>query len=296
MQDHRRNPAAVSLLMVSLLAAAQASGQFAVQHVKSFGNADQSGVTPNASLILDSDGFLYGTTSSAGGRNNGTVFKLNRDGTGYMVLHSFAGSDGRMPQAALLWADDGKLYGTTFAGGSNEFGTVFSLNRDGTGYSVLHHFAGIDGRYPQAGLLQASNGFLYGTTSAGGSNDVGTVFKLSTNGTGYQLIYCFAGTDGTSPYGKLIQGIDCSLYGTSYEGGVSNLGTIFKLSTDGSDYTVIHNFAKEWLGYAVSGFNPKAGLIQGGDGKLYGTTRNGGGTRPDQFGTVFRINPDGRDL
>jgi len=272
------------------------SGQFAVQHVKSFGNPNQSGATPNASLILGSDGFLYGTTSSAGGRNNGTVFKLNRDGTGYIVLHSFTGIDGRMPQVALLSASDGKLYGTTFAGGSNEFGIVFRLNRDGTDYSVLHNFAGTDGRYPQAGLLQASDGFLYGTTSAGGTNDVGTIFKLSTNGTGYRLLYCFAGTDGTSPYGRLIQGSDGLLYGTTYQGGLSNLGTIFKLGADGGGYTTMHNFAKEWLGYTVSGYNPKAGLVQGGDGKLYGTTVYGGGTRPDQFGTVFKINSDGTDF
>src|SRR5258706_5965031 len=224
-------------------------------------------------------------------------FKIRPDGAGYTVIHSFTGPEGQSPQGGLLIGSDGILYGTTLGGGSNNVGTVFKLTRDGTSFSALHHFSGgADGAFPQGVLLQASDGWLYGDAPYGGSNGLGMIFKVATSGAGYTVVHDFSGPDGQAPYGKVLQGLDGALYGTTYQGGISNLGTIFKINSDGSGHTVLHSFTKARVGSPYDGYNPKAGLVQALDGTLYGTTESGGGSAKNQFGTVFKINPDGSGI
>src|SRR5262249_50077117 len=177
---------------------------------------------------------------SGGYSNVGTVFKLNTDGTGYTVLKSFTGNpdDGANPYGGVALSGS-LLYGTTRNGGSSEAGTVFEMNTDGTGYTVLYSFTGFpDGAGPLAGLT-LSSGVLYGTTGFGGTSGYGTVFTLNTDGTGYAVLYSFTGVgnDGANPYaGLTLSG--SVLYGTTEFAG----GTVFKLNTDGTGYAVLHYF------------------------------------------------------
>jgi uncharacterized repeat protein (TIGR03803 family) len=278
--------------LVVIQMAQVALGQVVYERLKSFGFMTQSGGRPVAKLLEGSDGVLYGTTAGGGNSGVGTVFKVNKNGTGYTVLWSFSNfDDGAGPVAGLVQGIDGALYGTTASGGSSSVGTVFKLNTDGTGYTVLKSFAGGpgDGANPEARLVQGSDGMLYGTTASGGSSSAGTVFKLNTDGTGYTVLKSFAGGpgDGNIPRAELVQGSDGALYGTTFAGGPRIYwGTVFKLNTDGTGYTILHNFGN----LDFDDGRPLGGLIQGTDGALYGTTQQGG---TSGLGTVFKINTDG---
>ncbi len=260
----------------------------------SFSTADNDGRYPQYGLVEGSDGALYGTTYGGGSNNAGTLFKLNKDRTDYSVLRRFSltGGDAWAPQAGLVEGSDGALYGTTSIGCSNNSGTVFKMNKDGSSYTVLRSFgsAGEDGRYPYAGLLEGSDGALYGTTYRGGSNNSGTVFKMNKDGTDYNVLHSFSltGGDGWAPQAGLVEGSDRALYGTTYQGGSNNSGTVFKLNKDGTDYSVLHRFSLT----GGDGWAPQAGLVEGSDRALYGTTYSGGS---NNSGTVFKLNEDGTD-
>jgi uncharacterized repeat protein (TIGR03803 family) len=261
------------------------------QSFLSFGANSSLGQKPYVGVIQGSDGALYGTTQQGGTNSAGVVFKVNRDGTGYGVLHSFStnGIDGQSP-SALLEASNGTFYGTTSIGGSNKVGTVYRIDRDGTGYGVLHQFNSVanDGENPQAGLLEGSDGALYGTTFFGGSNGLGTVFKLNKDGSGYQVLANFSGPplDGRDPDTALILGHDRALYGTTLLGGSNDQGTVFKLNQDGSAYLLLRSFT----GTNGDGATPDAALTQASDSALYGTTYAGGSNK---LGTIFKLNTDG---
>jgi uncharacterized repeat protein (TIGR03803 family) len=248
-------------------------------------------------LIQANNGALYGTTIGGGSHGQGTVFKLNEDGSSYGVLRSFGSSiPGGQSPMGLVQGSDGALYGTTSSGGAKNLGTVYRLNDDGSDYSVLHDFSGPpnDGQAPAGGVIEGSDGTLYGETWIGGSNTVGTVFKMNKDGSGYRILHSFPDTsvDGFYPSDRLLQGNNQALFGTTWSGGINNGGTVFKLNTDGSSYSVLYNFGST----GVDGSYPHAAVIQGSDGALYGTT-TGGGTYTNQNGktggTVFRVNKDG---
>jgi uncharacterized repeat protein (TIGR03803 family) len=285
--------------------------------LRRFTCTDGDGGEPWAGVIEGRDGALYGTTledSRVATKERdtrsgpGTVFKLNKDGGGYKVLHTFGVTmaDGDRPFAALLAGSDGALYGTTDAGGTGEGrnGTVFKLNPDGSGYKVLHSFPDkpLDGRMPRTRLLEGRDGALYGTTQSGGGKDSGTVFKLNKDGGGYTVLYRFAADphglvtefhdgaptgssvsgDGAMPHG-LVQGGDGALYGTTETGGRNGRGTAFKLNPDGSGFTILHSFPS----LVAGGSDPQEGtLIKGRDGALYGITHSGGA---DDSGEVFKL-------
>jgi uncharacterized repeat protein (TIGR03803 family) len=254
------------------------------------------GWAPSHGLVEGEGGALYGTTSGGGSiitnlqSGGGTVFKLNEDGSGYSVLHSFGTKlDGSEPECALIEDNLGTLYGTTVEGGANSCGTAFMLNTDGSGYQVLHDFGSDhDGCNPFAGLLNLGGGNLYGTTSGGGTNLLGSIFKLRSDGTGYSVVHSFVGGDGDSPSAGLVQDSDGALYGTTLRGGgISNNGVVFKLESARAIYTVLHEFpvrgAERW---------GPSGVIRGSDGALYGTT-SGVAAFADDGGTVFKLNQDG---
>ncbi|HTU21483.1 MAG TPA: choice-of-anchor tandem repeat GloVer-containing protein, partial [Gemmataceae bacterium] len=260
--------------------------------------AGSEGTTPESNLLMDSKGNLYGTTSGGGGTGGaGTVFELSPNGSGgynLTTLHTFTttGSDGTDPVAGLLMDSKGNLYGTTKQGGIDGDGTVYELSPNGTGgynYSTIYSFDGSDGQAPMGGLIMDSKGNLYGTTQLGGTDSSGTVFQLSPNGTGgYNLttLYAFTGgSDGAQPEDTLLMDAKGNLFGTTYQGGISQDGTVFELSPNGSggyNFTTLHKFNNASVG---DGANPVAGLTLDGNGNLYGTTTAGG----DGYGTIFEI-------
>ncbi len=183
------------------------------------------GAYPSGGLIRDKAGNLYGTTTRGGSSGEGTVFKVDTAGT-ETVLHSFAGgtTDGAFPYLTRLHQDaSGNLYGVTEEGGASNLGVVFEVTAGGA-FSVLHSFAGAptDGAFPSGPLMRDSEGNLRGTTQAGGGFSLGTVYELSSTGT-LTLLHSFAGglTDGSYPYGGLVQDSLGNLYGTTTGGGVS---------------------------------------------------------------------------
>lgn len=244
---------------------------------------------PRGTLALGGS-TLYGTTNGGYHPGHGSVFKINVDGSGFQLLHSFAGQpvDGESPWTGVTLGGT-TLYGTTHYGGTlaTSDGTIYKLNTDGTGYQLLHSFAkSSDGALPKGGLTLDGT-TLYGTTAdAGGAWKIGTVFKLNTDGTDFQVIHTFAGgaLDGYGPQAALTL-VGSVLYGTTYGGGASSLGTIFRMNTDGSDFQLLHSFA----GGAIDGSRPQAELTLVGS-TLYGTTYLGGASN---LGTAFQINTDG---
>lgn len=191
----------------------------------SFTSASDS---PQAGLILATDGTFYGTTSGANGTGYGTVFQITGSGT-LTTLHNFEYTDGAYPFAGLVQGADGNFYGTTAQGGTNGYGTVFQITPGGT-LTTLHSFAeGIDGGSPFAGLVQATNGNLYGTTYKGGANGYGVVFQITTGGT-LTTLHSFDATDGEYTGAGLEQATSGTFYGTTPDGGANGYGTIFSLS------------------------------------------------------------------
>jgi uncharacterized repeat protein (TIGR03803 family) len=277
---------------------------FSVASFPAYTNSD--GAYPVAGLVLSGD-TLYGTAVEGGAYANGAVFRLNTDGSGFTNLHDFTpdpypaytNSDGAAPEGALILSGD-TLFGTAEYGGSNSFGTVFALKTNGSGFVSLHGFSnGIDGGSPYGHLVLSSN-TLYGTTIGGGSSNEGTVFKLSTDGTGIAVLHSFTGwsglplatnSDGANPYGGLVL-CGSTLYGTTVAGGVSGSGTLFRVNTDGASFTNLHSFAPLANGTNSDGASPYDGLVFSG-GILYGTTHDGGSSGQ---GTVFALNLDGTGL
>jgi uncharacterized repeat protein (TIGR03803 family) len=244
-------------------------------------------------LVQATNGYLYGTTSIGGAIGEGTVFKITPAGT-LTTLYSFCAqgglcTDGAGPWAGLVQATNGYLYGTTYYGGAYNYGTVFKITPSGT-LTTLYNFCAktgcTDGKYPRAGLVQATNGDLYGTASEGGANNWGTVFRITPSGT-LTTLYSFCSqsgcTDGAGPWAGLVQAANGYLYGTTYGGGFT-AGTVFKITPSGT-LTTLYNFCAKTG--CTDGGAPYAGLVQATNGDFYGTTASGGA------GTVFKITPSG---
>ena len=291
-----------------------------VLHSFSDANSVKSGAEPYAGLISDASGDLYGTTHIGGKYGYGTVFELVKPTTGttwkWELLHSFNdnGRDGFEPAFACLVLDSvGNVYGTTPSGGANGAGIVFELVKPTTGEpwveKILHSFEGNpkDGANPSAGLAFDGNGNLYGTTTHGDSNglyNAGTVFELShtlSGGWNYVgVLHNFSNDtgDGSEPgYGSLVyDALNEVFYGTTTSGGANSLGTVFELSSNGSEgwnESVLYSFGSP----STDGVFPYSGLTLDTLGNLYGTTSQGGtgggtGIGP---GTVFELSPNGSE-
>jgi len=260
------------------------------------------GAYPFGGLILTNN-TLYGTTSGEGPNSagNGTVFKVNIDGTGFTTLHGFSAldtatsrtnSDGANPVAGLILSGN-TLYGAAQGGGTNGSGTVFAINTDGSGFTTLYTFGSVgfnwangagtnsDGGAPYAGLTLSGN-TLYGTAQGGGTNGAGTVFALNTAGTGFTVLHSFTAgdfvtnTDGFSPSRLILSGN--TLYGTANIGGTNANGTVFAINTDGSGFTTLYTFGEMfgvWPGSNSDGARPDGPLVLSGN-TLYGTAYLGG--------------------
>jgi uncharacterized repeat protein (TIGR03803 family) len=275
----------------SLLLAATAVGAHA-QIVRTLINFDTTdGASPFAGLVQAADGSLYGTTYAGGVSQAGTVFKMTPSGT-LTTLHSFCSqsgcADGGVPFSAPVQATNGSLYGTASEGGVNGYGTIYRIAPSGvltTLYSFCAQSACSDGAGPVAGLIQATDGDLYGTTLGGGAYGDGTVFKITLTGT-LTTLYSFCAqagySDGAGPQAALVQASDGNFYGTTGYGGANRDGTVFQI-TPGGALTTLATF----LG--PNGANPYGTLVQASDGSLYGTTLFGG----VDYGSIFRITLSG---
>ncbi len=287
---------------------------------------DRDGADPQAGLIFDAAGNLYGTTAWGGHSRglytpgNGVVFELAPPAAGqttwtHTVLHGFKNTfekiGGAFPEAGLIFDAAGDLYGTTVQGGTGPtggggLGTVFELTPTTTGQTtwtetVLHRFTNSDGAYPLAGLVFDAAGNLYGTTSTGGTEGHGTVFELTPPVAGQTawtetVLHSFTATDGDNPQAGLIFDAAGNLYGTTYQGGAvatggGGRGVVFELTPNSTGIawgeTVLYSFCVQ-NNPCPDGSGPVAGVIFDAAGNLYGTTTGGGA---DDYGTVFELTP-----
>jgi uncharacterized repeat protein (TIGR03803 family) len=267
------------------------------------------GVGPRSALVL-SGNTLYGTAGGGGRFGNGAVFAINTDGTGFTNLHDFtASTDGSGPFGLILSSNT--LYGTTQSGGGSGGGTVFAIKTDGTDFTNLHSFSvtNSDGAGPAADLFLSGN-TLYGTTQWGGSWGNGTVFAISTDGTGFTNLHSFtASFTGLGPFGGISTNSDgvwpnstlvlsgTTLFGTAKEGGGWDSGTVFAVHTDGTSFRTLWSFSQLYDGLLINGdlINWEGGhpngLALSGDA-LYGTTEIGS----QGNGTVFAVDTNGTGL
>jgi uncharacterized repeat protein (TIGR03803 family) len=278
-------------------------------------------------LLLAWDGALYGTTTDGGTNDDGTVFRINPDGTGYDVICQFGAwlsewvGGGHSP--GLIQARDGALYGAYPYGPPdqepNQYGFVYRVNPDGSGFKVLHAFPGgasTDGAEPRGLLVQGPDGALYGTTSGGSrfpnswvniigggmiQGPPGIVFKINPDGTGYRILHGFGDpaivypvNDGAWPLAGLTLGRDGALYGTTTIGGDNGAGTLFSIKPDGTGYASLCSFRDQsppgllnWI--EAQGYNsPSRELLLASDGAFYGVIELGGQWNR---GEVFRYDP-----
>ena len=310
--------AVVVLLTLAALAMTSAVPAQASQYKVIYAfHGGTDGEIPEAELISDSSGNLYGTTEFGGSAKSGTVFKLTRgsggDWTETVLFHFSNGSEGGQPVASLTFDAAGNVYGTTSAGGDSTCiplhgacGVVFELtpNSDGSwSETVLHSFTGPDGLYPQAGVTFDGSGNLYGTTVSGGAQAAGTVYKLSQNGDGTwseAVLHSFGknSSGGAGANSKLVFDSAGNLYGTTSSGGNmsacngSGCGTVFEL-TPQSDGTwssqVLHRFNGTSGGFPVGVVFDSAGNLfgaapSGGVGNCYGLVLTG-------CGVVYELTP-----
>ncbi len=293
-----------------VFAVSKVKGKFAETYIYPFHNAPNDGSNPNAGVIVDAAGNIYGTTTFGGNSSFGAVFKLTPIPSGGFLeslIYSFKGSkkkDGANPYSQLLMDSTGALYGTTANGGSTSCsggcGTVYKLTPSGSTYTetVLYAFGGKnDGTNPYSSLIEDANGALYGTTLFGGPTDSGAAYKLTPAKTGYteSIMYGFAGgpADGAQPFSPLVLGNNGVLYGTTYNGGNptcgGGCGIAFALTPSGSSYVESNVYIFQG---GVDGSYPRAGLLLN-KSTLYGSTYSGGGAAcfSSGCGTVFKLVP-----
>jgi uncharacterized repeat protein (TIGR03803 family) len=262
------------------------------------------GSRPYGRLVFSGNS-LYGVTSqNSSSSGPGKIFRMNSDGSSYTVMRTFlplvnsTNSDGATPYAGLVLAGE-TLYGTTLAGGSIGWGTIFSINTNGSAFTNLHNFPALlnstnsDGALPYAGLIVSGNR-LYGTAAEGGNWGSGTVFAMETNGSNFTVLHHFASSidftnsDGANPRAALIESAGV-LYGTTLYGGSSAAGTVFALNMDGTAFTNLHHFTGLSGNTNSDGTHPVGGLLISGN-TLYGTASAGGTIG---VGTIFSLKKDG---
>jgi uncharacterized repeat protein (TIGR03803 family) len=260
----------------------------------SFAGGTADGASPQAGLVMDANGNLYGTTSAGGATGHGTVFELIAPAaTGgawtEKLLYSFgAAPDGAAPLGRVIFDSAGNLYGTTSAGGTGGLGTVFQLQPGATWTeTILHNFQnGTDGSTPYAGLVADASGNFYGAATAGGSNGGGTIFELSpSNGSfAFSVLASVPGSGISGSYRDVLVKPDGVIYATTHCDGANGAGSIYELipSSGGHwTYKVLYNFTGGSDGqYSISNLVPWGGL--------YGTTIGGGA---NGAGTVYEFTP-----
>lgn len=271
---------------------------FSVAKANGFGvYTNNDGISPYAPVVLYSN-ILYGTASAGCTNGYGAVFALNTNGS-YSVLHAFTpldaatlttNSDGAYPYGGLVLSG-GTLYGTTKAGGSDGFGTIFAVHTNGTGFNVLHFFTGSDGANSYAGLVLVSN-LLFGVTSGDGPLAAGTLFAINTNGTGFTVLHSFTGGEGAAtPYATLIYSNNMlygtTIYGGNDYGGSPGYGVVYGLNLSSLYFSILYAFTTPNASTMTNsdGAYPYAALTVSSN-ILYGTAMAGGSS---DNGTLFAV-------
>jgi uncharacterized repeat protein (TIGR03803 family) len=273
------------------------SGGWSESPLYAFSDGTDGGF-PNAGVILDHSGNLFGTASTGGSTQCsigcGVAYELNKSGSKWSesVLHTFTGSDGQFPNAALLAASGGAIYSTTWYGGSTGNGTVFSLTPNGSSWleSVLYSFKGTtDGSAPASGVIADRAGNLYGTTYKFDGDNDGVAYELRKQSRGSwkdRVLYTFTNNGGgEDPYAGLITPVKDKFFGAAIEGGSTGGGVAFELSKHARHWseTVLHTFGK-----SGDGNSPYGGLVSDNAGNFFGTTVFGGSSNA---GTVYELSP-----
>jgi uncharacterized repeat protein (TIGR03803 family) len=227
---------------------------------------------------------IYAINFNDGPLGAGTIYRIDTSGDNFAVLHVFdaVSGDGYRPKGGLLLASDGRLYGTTENGPGPGNGTVFGLETDGSGYATLHGFIDAsDGQDPLTELIEAPDGYLWGTTPGGGSGGNGVVFRMRRDGTDYSVVHAFSPGEGTAPLASVTRVGGGLLYGTTTGGGAGSAGVVYRMTTLGTLFRSAYEFSS-----VVGPAGPNAAVIQGADGALYGTTTIGG---DHGDGAIFRL-------
>jgi uncharacterized repeat protein (TIGR03803 family) len=292
----------ISLAALALLLTTTAQSQVTESVIYSFPQTSHDAAVPEAGLVFDSAGNLYGTTIGGGTSGFGAVYELSpAAGGGWteQVLYSFtAGTDGSGPKSTLAIDPSGNLFGVTMAGGTGSCpggcGTVFELSNTGSGWTrttVYSFSGGGDGRSPSGSLLLDAAGNLYGVTAQGGAHTFGVVYKISPTSTGWHqsVLYSFPGPTITIPWSTLAMDAGGNLYGTTLRGGSHGRGSVFELSPPS-----LHSW---WTFQTIHSFDGPDGtqptldaLIIDAAGNLYGSTSSGGNATSAN-GTVYRLSP-----
>jgi len=257
-----------------------------------FAFSASTGATPLAHPFARLGLAPFGTTQTGGANGLGTIWWFPDIVLGIVPIHDFAGGDGSHPWAPLVDDPNAPIYGffgTTVRGGAGDQGVLFHIGQGQAGfdYAVLHDFAGAGGAFPLGSVLLAADGFLYGTTSGGGANGLGTIYRVETSGNSFEVVHDFTFADGVSPASELIQASDGNLYGTAMLGGAKLRGTVFRFDPSNLKFSVIHNFK------GGDGALPTSAVLQGSDGLLYGTASLGGA---HGHGTIFRLATSGQQF
>jgi uncharacterized repeat protein (TIGR03803 family) len=278
-----RISALFSVAMLTLVVAASATARAQIYtDLYNLGSNSGDPVNPDwlGLFAQGRDGNLYSTSQDGGANGFGAVFQLSPAGQ-MKVLYSFQNkTDGVFPKSGLTLGTDGSLYGTTSAGGSVGFGTVFKITTSGK-FTVVHNFNGnTEGAPADTPPIQGPDGNFYGTVSDGGGAVFGTVYRMTPAGK-FTVIYTFGGT---VRYPVAITlGTDGNFYGTFLGGSSAPYGGVFKITPHGK-FTVLHIFD------VTDGQTPMGAIIQATDGNFYGTTRAGGS---GSDGVAYKMTPAG---
>ncbi|HTB31071.1 MAG TPA: choice-of-anchor tandem repeat GloVer-containing protein [Bacteroidia bacterium] len=243
-----------------------------------------NGDMPLGSLTAVGD-VLYGTTLDGGTNNDGCIFSIDTNGTGYKNLHSFDNTNGGGPEGSLTYSA-GKFYATTFTGGSNNYGCIFTIDTDGSGYKVIHNFDNSGGSNPYYGRLALRGKTLYGVAGSGGANGIGCIYSVDTDGTNYTDLHDFSFATGGLSLGEVtLRGN--KLYGMTSAGGANGWGCMFSIDTNGAGYTDIYDFT------FTGPRTPQGNSLIVYKNKMYGMTTEGGANND---GAIFSIDTSGSNF
>jgi uncharacterized repeat protein (TIGR03803 family) len=247
-----------------------------------------NGTSPNATLVEDTHGNLFGVATGGGAAGRGTVFELTAGSHAVTTLVTFNGANGAYPGGSLIEDAAGNFFGVTHGGGANGWGTVFELSMPSGTITTLASFNGSNGEYPEGSLLEDSQGNLFGTATSGGAFGDGTVFEIAAGSGSINTLASFNGLDGSGPGGSLIEDNRGDLFGIAGTGGTWGRGAVFEVVAGSGTVTnfASFNFTDGWI--------PSGGLIVDAGGDLLGTTQLGGSIpdsseTTDAHGTVFEI-------
>jgi uncharacterized repeat protein (TIGR03803 family) len=241
-----------------------------------------AGAGPFGGLVQDASGLLYGTTLFGGTSAQGAVYQFDPATQTATVLHSFDVADGASPYAGLVQDDAGNFYGTTSSGGANAVGTIYKIAAGSFAFTKLADLSRAVGAAPFTPLLDGKDGFLYGTAQQGGSQDKGTIFRISASSGEVEVLHSFSGSDGASPFAGLTEGKKGVYYGTTDYGGTNDQGVVFAFTLAGRKLTVLHRFRM------TDGSYPQGRIALDRAGRLFGTAFAGG---TNDSGVIYRYDP-----